>query len=230
MLGTLASAQEIDSYLDCLTSEQVVALVAETIAQLGSTYRAQLVLYLGCELSPDNLEEDLRNCPLLRERFAAFLRDNPGALTPAARGPLHTKPARIALASLLAIALAIAPLAAQYLHQQGMVSVPEPAIAAPQPRHAMVHRPVAPSHTAVRARALVRSFIGRVSPNARMHFVTIRPAPGGRTKVAVDVYGRHGAYFEVFYLAARRAGMRIVGRHKFPMNRTATARVEKTSP
>jgi hypothetical protein len=151
MLEPVAFVHAVDEYLDSLTPEELRAMVLRSIKHLDGAHRAQLALFLGLEFaSVDPIDEvagsavgdrELRafidSCGLLRERFGAFLRDNPRAIYALGRstserifGTSENKaltflsrvsPKAAALAAVLLL-LAFVPLAAQYARQRGMLA------------------------------------------------------------------------------------------------------------
>lgn len=125
--------------MESLSDEQVRALVLRNIKRMDGASRAQLALFLGHDISRDPIDEvgsgvddgELRklvqSCALLRERYAAFLRENPSALDAPAPSPERPKPYKPVAFAAAAVALALIPLIAQYVHQRGMVSGPDQA-------------------------------------------------------------------------------------------------------
>lgn len=173
MLDHAAFAHSVDACLDALTAEELRAFVLRSVKRMDGAHRVQLAMFLGHDVASDPIDEvggsalaerDLRayveSCGLLRERFAAFLRENPRAAialgiveAPEAPPPTRSRklPARTALLAALAIVLAFLPLAAQYVHQRGMLAglgqispvVPAaaPVSARTQPERVAVRRP-----------------------------------------------------------------------------------------
>lgn len=189
-----AFAQSLDSYLDSLSPEEVRALVLRSIKRLDGAHRAQLGLFLGFDLAAHPIDEvaggvDSRaltaaigSCALLRERFGAFLQDNPRAVAALGNtvrdrilGPpeknLHVRrllsQVPIGVASLLAVViiLAFVPLFAQYSHQRGMLAGLSEIVLNP------IH--VLPRHVPARPLALVQAPL----PQVHQHPQVSRPAP-----------------------------------------------------
>lgn len=146
-----AFAQSLDSYLDSLSNDELRALVLRSIKRLDGAHRAQLGLFLGFDLAGHPIDEVAGNvdnrtlttaiasCALLRERFGAFLQDNPRAIPAlgnSARDRILGPPeknrrlldalarAPVGAAALLGVVtiLAFVPLFAQYSHQRGMLA------------------------------------------------------------------------------------------------------------
>ena len=130
--------------MESLSDDQVRVQVLRDVKRMDGAHRAQLALFLGHDISRDPIDEVgrggveaqferlIETCPLLRERYAAFLHENPSALeeksAPPASGRRGWRPFAIAAA---ALAFAVVPLAAQYAHQVGMVDGPAQAFIAP---------------------------------------------------------------------------------------------------
>ncbi len=193
MLGPATFLRSLDSYLDSLSQEDLRAVVLRSIKHLDGAHRTQLALFLGLQ-PPDDPAGDLdgsnvgetelrpfvesESWGLLRERFAAFLRENPRAiqaLEPAAAARIlpgerpapsgsvvaalsKVRPETAALAALVLLATVI-PFAAQYARQRSMIGdVPNlsnstpfarlASIAVPRPRMLAVQR--APAQPRVR--------------------------------------------------------------------------------
>jgi hypothetical protein len=66
-----------------------------------------------------------------------------------------------------------------------------------------------------------------ISRDARVHVVSVDSQPDGRAKVEVDINGRSGEYFEVFYVAHDGPAVRIMDRFYIPVNRTAEERAAR---
>jgi|GEM_PF-2885561 len=152
MLEPVAFEKSLDSYLDSRSAEEIRGLVLRSIKHLDGAHRVQLALFLGLDVASDPIAEVggstiddselaafIEKCGLLRERFGAFLRDNPRAIR--ALGKTATEqilgksemmplaifrrvPPKIAAAIALALFMTFVPLAAQYEHQRGMVAGP----------------------------------------------------------------------------------------------------------
>ncbi|HET7815255.1 MAG TPA: hypothetical protein VFL13_12895, partial [Candidatus Baltobacteraceae bacterium] len=107
------------------SDEDVRAQILSGIPRMSPAQRQELALYLAPRGSDErDLRTLVRDTPLLSERFAAFLHDNPDALeafVPAQPPRKRFVPAVVAAAAVL---LAVVPLAAQYQLQRGMVSGP----------------------------------------------------------------------------------------------------------
>jgi hypothetical protein len=176
MLEPVAFEKSLDSYLDSQSPEEIRALVLRSIKRLDGAHRVQLALFLGLDVAGDpitevggssiddrELREFIESCALLRERFGAFLRDNPRAIRALGKnvserilGPtesvhaafLRRVPPKLAAAIALALVVMFVPLAAQYEHQRGMnagpseLSVEPPAAAQPPARFASTVTPV----------------------------------------------------------------------------------------
>src|SRR5579872_5709210 len=119
----LALAEAMDAHISARSANEVRALVASSIKRMEPADRQQLDLYLDPDAQDD----------LIGHRFSAFLRQNPRALAALDPGVLdailaelgqlpeveHTRrqiPARSAALAALALAVAVLPLAAQYMH------------------------------------------------------------------------------------------------------------------
>lgn len=207
MLEPVAFEKSLDSYLDSQSTEEIRALVLRSIKRLDGAHRVQLALFLGLDVAGDPItevggssidEQELRSfiesCALLRERFGAFLRDNPRAIRALGKhisdrilGPSEYAPAaffrRIPAKAAAGIALALivtfVPLAAQYEHQRGMSAGPSELAVVPPPAVAAVAahpaRVAARPHTQPPARAAV----GYTVPFQRT--IAMHPAPRHRT-------------------------------------------------
>ncbi len=155
MLDPLGFAHSVDSYLESLPEEELRALVFRSVKRLDGAHRTQLALFLGHDFSAHPLDEVggsslndqqlrafIESCSLLRERYAAFLRENPRAIralgkTTAARMmgaedgagyaeervPLYRRiPLKGSALIALVLIVAFLPLAAQYVHQRGIIA------------------------------------------------------------------------------------------------------------
>lgn len=60
-----------------------------------------------------------------------------------------------------------------------------------------------------------------VSRDARAEIVGVKPGENGQVNVQVDILGRRGEYFEVFYVQPDGRAARIADRYFIPVNRTA---------
>ena len=201
MLEPVAFEKSLDSYLESQSNEEIRALVLRSIKQLDGAHRAQLALFLGLDVTGDPItevggsaidEQELRtfiaSCALLRERFGAFLRDNPRAIRALGKnvsnrilGPseytpvafFRRLPPKAAAAMVLALIVTFVPLAAQYEHQRGMSAGPydlsgaPPVAAVARP---LVHHPArtADSHP-VRAHAVLASAPLPIQRQIAMH-------------------------------------------------------------
>jgi hypothetical protein len=146
MVETDTFAAHVNAYLESLSEDDLRALVLRSLRRMDGSQRSQLGMYLGYDISRDPIDEvgaaidagQLRafveSCALLRERFAAFLIDNPRAVPALGRaaqerilGEQERAQRRVLPAKALALAIAAAllallPLGAEYAHQRGMVS------------------------------------------------------------------------------------------------------------
>ena len=176
--------------MESLSDEQVRALVLRNIKRMDGASRAQLALFLGHDISRDPIDEvgtgvddgELRklvaSCALLRERYAAFLRENPTALEPPVPPPVRPKPYKPAAFAAAAIAMALIPLIAQYVHQQGMVSGPDQATLAAIVPAPLVRKVAVSMHRAAPAKAPARRRpIRRAKPAPPKHVAMAVPAP-----------------------------------------------------
>lgn len=187
MLDPAAFQHTVEAYLDSLTTEELRSTVLRSVRRMDGAHRAQLALFLGHDVGGDPIddvggssvqENELRtfidSCGLLRERFNAFLRENPRAVRALDRtavdkifsswserlierdgdrrrsNKLSPKTAAIIA---VAIALAVLPLVAQYAHQRGMIAGLDqvsmaPPIAAPVPKHTVPVREAVQRRTA----------------------------------------------------------------------------------
>ncbi|MFN2449685.1 MAG: hypothetical protein ABR508_07825 [Candidatus Baltobacteraceae bacterium] len=187
--------------VESLTDEQVRALVLRNIKRMDGAHRAQLALFLGHDLSRDPIDEvgrgsadaELRklveSCALLRERYAAFLRENPSALEP--HEPSRRLPFQMKAAALfvLAAVIAIVPLAAQYAQQRGMVSGPQQASIV-----SFAGPPIVHVHAAVRARRHARAPVQKAraaKPRAVRRPVSAAPRAVARAKAHPHRRARH---------------------------------------
>ncbi len=217
MLEPVAFATELDAYLDSLPAQDIRALVLRSIKHLDGAHRAQLALFLGLDVAGDpiddvggsavderQLEAFVDSCALLRERFGAFLRDNPQAIraldrsvacrilgpaqSPFSRFLTRVPPKAIGLIA-LALLFMFVPLAAQYAHQTGMLaglseisiappraSVPEH-VAFEQTRAAPV-RHAAGTASAHAVRQSTRSHIAQ-RQHSHAHHTIVRVAQAG---------------------------------------------------
>lgn len=66
-----------------------------------------------------------------------------------------------------------------------------------------------------------------VTRDSRVHVVAVRPQADGGAKVEVDISGRGGEYFEVFYVARDGPAARIMDRYYIPVDRTAEERAAR---
>ncbi len=220
MIDSVVFGQSLDSYFDSLTDEEVRTLLLHSMANLDPAHRTQLALYLGTEPS-DEPEARLTACPLLRERFRAFLQQNPGALQSLGKpitatilgteskrtllGAVRRVPPKVALLALVMLTFAFVPLAAQYVHQRGMldgltdITIPAAlnAVRAPLRRVRAAFRP-RPAVAAVPAK--------RTSKQP--------PRAVAREAVAVRRYSpsRNGAHRATAYHSASRPKIRRIAR------------------
>lgn len=185
MLDPAAFEHSVEAYLDTLNQEDLRSLVLRSIKRMDGAHRSQLALFLGHDVGGDpidevggssvpehELREFIESCGLLRERFTAFLRENPravfalgnaasaqifgvpdaGGADEESRKPARKLPPRTAAIAAVAVALAVLPLIAQYAHQRGMIAGLDqlsmaPSITVPAPVHsAPLHRAVQPHH------------------------------------------------------------------------------------
>jgi hypothetical protein len=155
MLDPAAFERSVETYLDSLTAEDLRSAVLRSIKRMDGAHRSQLALFLGHDVGGDPIDEvggssvqehELRqfieSCGLLRERFTAFLRENPravfalgnaassqifgvpnaGQVDGEAREPARKLPLQTVAIAAFAVALAVLPLIAQYAHQRGMIA------------------------------------------------------------------------------------------------------------
>ncbi len=156
MLDPLGFAHSVDSYLESLPAEELRALVFRSIKRLDGAHRTQLALFLGhafsvhpldevggSALNDQQLREYIESCGLLRERFAAFLRENPRAIRALGKNtaarmmgtavsaadfdaeerPFYRRiPAKGGALIALVLLITFLPLAAQYVHQRGILA------------------------------------------------------------------------------------------------------------
>jgi hypothetical protein len=143
MLDQAAFANSIETQLQSLNDEEVQALVLRSVKRMDGAHRSQFALFLGHDVGGDpidevggsplreqQLREYINSSTLLRERFAAFLRENPraavvlgiGDTQKAGISPLRKITPKTAAIAIGALMLAFLPLAAQYAHQKGIVS------------------------------------------------------------------------------------------------------------
>lgn len=104
--------------------EEVRAQILSGIPRMSAAQRHELALYLASGSEERDLNVLVRTSPLLRERFAAFLHDNPDALEAIVPQQPPRKRFVPAIVAAAAVLLAVVPLAAQYQLQRGMVSGP----------------------------------------------------------------------------------------------------------
>jgi hypothetical protein len=65
---------------------------------------------------------------------------------------------------------------------------------------------------------------GIITRDMQAHVLSVDAQPDGRAKVEVELNGRSGEYFEVFYVAHDGPAVRIMDRFYIPVNRTAEER------
>jgi hypothetical protein len=233
MLEPLAFAASVDAYLDSRSPEEIRALVLRSIKRLDGAHRGQLALFLGLDIAADPIDEVggspvnderlrqfIESCGLLRERFGAFLRDNPRAIYALGKQAserilghsenrfvtfLGRAPLKVAGLLVVIVIFAVVPLVAQYAHQRGMlagltdISIP-PLIAPPPVMQAHITRK-APPRVASNAFASSRATIPvrhvafrRAAPIKRraVHHVQVRHlAVRQRPRISHRVHARH---------------------------------------
>lgn len=136
-----ALADSVESYVGLLPANEVRDLSQRAFEKMSPADRTQFGLYLDRKSITDGTDG------LLARRFTAFLRQNPRAieslgsdaleqiLAPLAPAETFEQPRRpvsltAAALAILALAVAVVPLAAQYAHQRGMLqglTDPQPA-------------------------------------------------------------------------------------------------------
>lgn len=213
-----AFAESLESYLGALPFEEVRALALRCTAELPESERLQFALYVDekCLNGSDDL---------LARRMTAFFRQNPqtawvlgtealesifSPLRPEAAHLEHRRvtPAAAGLA-VLALLVAVTPLAAQYMHQRGMLaglrdaSVAPPVIAAlPRPMLAnAVHIAAAGnSHDRPHARKTNPGRAARPRQTRRlaMHPATPQPQTGPAHAVRTRPTAKRLAWFRKF--------------------------------
>ncbi len=236
MMEPVAFARSLDAYLDSLSQEEVRAMVLRSIKRLDGAHRVQLALFLGLDVAGDPIDEVggsavddrelgafIDSCGLLRERFGAFLRDNPRAIRALGKnvsnkilGPPerngasllgHTPLKAIGLIA-IAFVFSFVPLGAQYAHQRGMLAgLSEISIAPPFA--------IAPVHV---ARAATKPAVHRAAR-----------APAVSSVVASRPHAvRHAA---VKHAASKSvAVLRVAVRHSSRPRRSVAARAWKFDP
>jgi hypothetical protein len=172
----LAVAEAMDAHICNQSSIDVRALIERSLKRMDGGDRAQLALYVNIE-DPDDL---------IGHRFSAFLRQNPRAMAaldpeaidailaelgdlPRVEHPVRRLPPRTLGFALLALAVAVLPLAAQYAHQRGLLEgLNEPVMPPPvvpfaetiahraQARPPVHHRVRRIAHRPVRHRAIAQ--------------------------------------------------------------------------
>lgn len=211
MLDPAAFEHSVETYLDSLTAEDLRGLVLRSIKRMDGEHRSQLALFLGHDVGGDpidevggssvqehELREFIESCALLRERFTAFLRENPravfalghaasaqifgvpnaGEADEAARAPARRLPLRTVAVAALAVALAVLPLIAQYAHQRGMIAGLDQLSMAPPVTFSAPVRSV-PVHRKAQQHS-----------KARAHVAKARKPPAVHHAAAVAVYRR----------------------------------------
>jgi len=170
----LALAEAMDAHIGALPLAELRALIERSAARMDAAHQQQLAMYVRLE-EPDEL---------LAHRFSAFLRHNPralAALDPDAvdailadfgqPAPQHRRvlPPRLAAIVGLAIAVALLPLAAQYVHQKGLLEgLAEPVLTPPVAQFVqriMPHHVARPAHAA-RARRVLQNAPKHAAPIA----------------------------------------------------------------
>ncbi len=181
-----ALADSVETYIDLLPEEELHALALRGMQEMNPLDRAQFELY-GGQKSIEN-----GNDGLLARRITAFFRQNPRALealgddaieqilrplAPAELQPGRPKRPGFSAAALtiLALAVALIPLAAQYVHQRGVLEGLSDVKTAPAAMVPLPHPPAAQPARRTRRRAManrskvqVRRRIARVHPRARV--------------------------------------------------------------
>lgn len=208
----LALADSMDAHISSRSSEDVRGLIERSLKRMDSGDRAQLALYVNLD-DPDDL---------IGHRFSAFLRQNPRAIAaldredidsilgelgdlPAVPHPVRRLPPRTLALAIAAVALAILPLAAQYVHQRGLISglsepvLPPPIVpfvqaVAPRPvpaRKSEHHRAPGIAHRAVHHRTIALRH-ARLRPH---HAVALAPHVRKRNQIAWKFDRRNNPYF-----------------------------------
>lgn len=232
MLDQAAFAHSVETHLESLTAEEVRALVLRSIKRMDGAHRSQLALFLGHEVGADPIDEvggsplheqQLRayveSSTLLRERFAAFLRENPRAAIAlgivdrdeARVSPLRKLPPKTAAIAALALVLAFLPLAAQYVHQRGalsglgQISLLPPAPAAPprarlqrEPARRAIHHAAAPRtqhHVRSKKRALALHAAHRRGTERRIAAAPVRAVHRTHAAAPWKFDPRYNPYF-----------------------------------
>ncbi len=243
MLDPGAFSQSLDSYLDSLSEDDLRAVVLRSIKRLDGAHRTQLALFLGRDVCVDPIDEvggsslndralrgSIESCGLLRQRFGAFLHDNPRAIqalgsSTAQRilpgeqrsgssllAALMRLPPKTAVLVGLVLIVAFVPLVAQYAQQRGLIAelstipVVPPIAKFASVAVARVHRLM----PRTRSHALARN--GRVQ-----HSVSRSPERPRTLIAAYPIRARHVRAREVaFHRPPRRAHrVRIVRAWKF---------------
>jgi len=239
MMEPVAFARSLDAYLDSLSQEEVRAMVLRSIKRLDGAHRVQLALFLGLDVAGDPIDEVggsavndrelvafIDSCGLLRERFGAFLRDNPRAIRALGKnvsnkilGPPerngasvlgHTPLKAIGLIA-IAFVFSFVPLGAQYAHQRGMLAgLSEISIAPPF--------------------AVVPVHVARAATKPAVHRAARAPAVSpARSVVASRPHAvRHAA---VKHAASKSVAVhRVAVRHSSRPRRSVAARAWKFDP
>ncbi len=193
----LALADAMDVHVCSRSSDEVRAMIERSLERMDGGDRAQLELYLDLE-EPDDL---------IGHRFSAFLRQNPraisaldpqavdailgelGEIPPVEREVRRLPPRTIALV-VLALVVALLPLAAQYAHQRGLLEgLAEPVMPPPvvpfAETIAVHHAAAKPAHhprrvaysLTPRRRAIAQHHVLRVHHAVAMHPRAHRAAP-----------------------------------------------------
>jgi hypothetical protein len=224
----LALADAMDAHIAGRSEEDVRELIERSVKRMDAADRRQLELYLDPRGTDD----------LLGHRFSAFLRQNPRALSaldpdvldailgqlgelPAVEHPVRRLPAGVAGLVALTLIVAILPLAAQYVHQRGLLqdlNAPQPpapitpfvqqrvALGSMLPirraHHALPHRAV--SHHAVvhRAKHHTAPYVAYRKRAVPKRAIAYMPRPHRRVRVHHHVW-RHADVADASKLGAR---------------------------
>jgi hypothetical protein len=212
----LALAEAMDAHIAGRSGEDVRALIASSIKRMDAGDKRQLDLYLDLDRHDD----------LLGHRFSAFLRQNPRALAaldpdvlnailadlgelPMIEHASRRIPLRTAGLLGLALAVAILPLAAQYIHQRGLLqglnAPPAPPPIVPFVQQVAAH-PALPAH-----RLHYAHKIHRHAPPKRV--IAYAPHPRPRPHMRPHQHRRiarvrHGVWRHPYVADASRLGAR----------------------